>query len=196
MIALLLGTLHSINLRSAIILCGDVGYRVHMPLNDLSRVGKPGDKVQLFIHTHVREDALELFGFTEEARLQLFEHLISVSGIGPKMGLAVLSGMSTDELLSNVSHGNHAALTRIPGIGNKIAQRIVLELKDRFSKLDQSFFFSPFKQENTLADLRSAIANLGYKPQTVEKALKQVEPLAKQGQPLESLLKEALRHLN
>lgn len=196
MIALLSGTLHSVQIRSVIVMCNDVGYRVHMPLNDIAKIGKTGDKVHLFIHTHVREDALELFGFADETRMQLFEHLISVSGIGPKMGLAVLSGMGTDELLSNVSAGNHGALTRIPGIGNKIAQRIVLELKDRFSKLDQSFFFSPFKQENTLADLRSAIANLGYKAQVVEKAIKQVEPLAKQGQPLESLLKEALRHLN
>ena len=190
MIAYLVGQLHTKNLKSAVILSAGVGYRVFMPLSDLSHLGETGQQIAVHVHTHVREDAFELFGFLSEQSLMCFEQLISVSGIGPKMALGVLSGMETAELADTISSGDYVKLTRIPGIGPKTAQRLVLELKDKMRPAFPLFGFG-----NVLTDLRSAISNLGYKPAQVEKAAKSVEHLAKQNRPLGDLLREALREI-
>ncbi|MEI6789791.1 MAG: Holliday junction branch migration protein RuvA [Myxococcaceae bacterium] len=191
MIAYLTGQLQAKNLRSAVILISGVGYRVSMPLSDLSHLGELGQQVSVHVHTHVREDALELFGFLSEESLVCFEQLISVSGIGPKMALGVLSGMETAELAETLVSGDYVKLTRIPGIGPKTAQRLVLELKDKMKPVFPLIGFG-----GVLSDLRSAISNLGYKPNQVEKAVKSVEHLAKQNQPLGDLLREALREIH
>ncbi len=196
MIAFLSGSVQAKNLRAVIVLVSGVGYRVSMPLSDISRVGFVGEAVSLHIHTHVREDALDLYGFLAEDSLVLFEHLISISGVGPKLALSLLSGMETKQLIQTLVNGDYVTLTQVPGVGQKTAQRLVLELKDRLS---QSMLVLPNSANNfshVLSDLRSAIANLGYKPAIVEKAVKSVESMAKQGLPLEILVKEALRQLN
>lgn len=191
MIAYLTGQLLTKNLRTAVIMTSGVGYKVSMSLSDLSTLGEAGGQVSVHVHTHVREDALELFGFLSEDSLACFEQLISVSGIGPKMALGILSGMETSELAETLGAGDFVKLTRIPGIGPKMAQRLVLELKDKIKSVAPSW-----TSGGILSDLRSAISNLGYKSNQVEKAVKSVEHLAKQNQPLGDLVREALREIN
>lgn len=191
MIAYLTGQLQTKNLRTAVIMISGVGYKVSMSLSDLSILGEAGRRVSVHVHTHVREDALELFGFLSEDSLACFEQLISVSGIGPKMALGILSGMETSELAETLGAGDFVKLTRIPGIGPKMAQRLVLELKDKIKSVAPSW-----TSGGVLSDLRSAISNLGYKSNQVEKAVKSVEHLAKQNQPLGDLVREALREIN
>jgi Holliday junction DNA helicase RuvA len=112
-----------------------VGYEVFIPLSTFYEVGDEGAEVALRIHTHVREDALQLFGFLTVLERQMFERLITVSGIGPKLAIAVLSGLETRDLLAAVQRADIARLTTIPGVGKKTAERIVLELKDRLTQL-------------------------------------------------------------
>ena len=112
-----------------------VGYDVHVPLSTYYQIGEAGHEVSLRIYTHVREEALQLYGFLTDLERQLFERLIGISGIGPKLAVAVLSGMDTRDLLSAVQRGDVARLTGVPGIGKKTAERIVLELKDRVGGL-------------------------------------------------------------
>jgi Holliday junction DNA helicase RuvA len=192
MIAYLTGQLQTKNLKTAVIMTSGVGYRVSMPLSDLSVLGDIGKQVSIHVHTHVREDALELFGFLSEDSLVCFEQLISVSGIGPKMALGILSGIETSELAETLGAGDFVKLTKIPGIGPKMAQRLVLELKDKIKSVAAPSWTSG----SIMSDLRSAISNLGYKTNQVEKAVKSVEHLAKQNQPLGDLVKEALREIH
>lgn len=196
MIAFLKGELISKDLRSAIILVQGVGYQVFLPMTDLSQFSELGATVQVHIHTCVREDSLELFGFLSLEKKMLFEHLISVSGIGPKTALAMLSGMEPKDFVGFIAQGNYSALTSVPGVGPKTAQRLVLELKDKLQKIGfgETRQLEPVK--GALDDLRSAVLNLGYKAPLVEKALKAVEPLAKEGHTIEHLVREALRHLH
>jgi Holliday junction DNA helicase RuvA len=175
-----------------------VGYDVHVPLSTFYEVGDAGTDVALKIYTHVREDALQLFGFLTDIERQLFERLIAISGIGPKLAIVVLSGMDTRDLVASVQHGDVARLTGIPGIGKKTAERIVLELKDRLAQLaaphatDASL--APAGPERVRADLLSALQNLGYhRPQAdkaVESTLKSNPDAA-----FEDALKSALREL-
>lgn len=195
MIAFLQGELLSKDLRSVIVNVQGVGYQVYMPITDLSTFTALGAKVNLHIHTCVREDAIDLFGFLALEKKALFENLISVSGIGPKTALAMLAGMEPQDFASHIATNNIAALTSVPGVGPKTAQRLVLELKDRLKKMSFDMGQS-FSSSSTLDDLRSAVLNLGYKAPLVEKAIKAVEPLAKEGQTLQQLVREALRHLN
>ncbi|MBH1988477.1 MAG: Holliday junction branch migration protein RuvA [Myxococcaceae bacterium] len=183
MIAFLSGQLQAKSLRSLIVLVGGVGYRVAMSLGDLSCLGPEGSSVVLHVHTHVREDAIELYGFLSEEGLLCFEKLISVSGIGPKMALSLLSNGDPARLTQVIASGDIASLTRLPGIGSKMAQRLVLELKDKMEPVASSLSM----------DLRSAILNLGYKPQQAEQAIQRVESLIHAQKPLPELVREALR---
>lgn len=196
MIAFLQGELLSKDLRSAIVLVNGVGYQVYLPLTDLSNFSEIGGQVKIHIHTCVREDSIELFGFLALEKKTLFEHLISVSGIGPKTALAMLSGMEPQDFAAYIAEGNHSALTSVPGVGPKTAQRLVLELKDRLKNVSFGTMAQFAPRMTALDDLRSAVLNLGYKAPLVEKALKAVEPLAKEGHTLEHLVREALRHLH
>ena len=142
-----------------------VGYDVHVPLSTYYRVAEPPGEVSLRVYTHVREEALQLFGFLTDLEKRLFELLISVSGIGPKMGVALLSGMEAPDLLACVQRADVARLTGIPGIGKKTAERIVLELKDRVAQLG----VEPAETATAASvgdrlrdDLLSALQNLGY----------------------------------
>jgi len=175
-----------------------VGYEVHVPLSTYYDAGEAGAEAALRIHTHVREDALQLYGFLTALEEQLFERLISISGIGPKLGIAVLSGIEPAELVSAIQRADVARLTTIPGVGKKTAERIVLELKDRLSQMAAV----PVGAASAVAatggrlrdDLLSALQNLGYHRPLAEKAVDAT--LAKSEAPtFEQALRGALREL-
>lgn len=174
-----------------------VGYEVHVPLSTYYEIGESGTEVSLRIHTHVREDALLLFGFLTTLEQQLFERLIAISGIGPKLGIAVLSGIEPRELIVAVQRGDVARLTGIPGIGRKTAERIVLELKDRLAQLavpDIDVAAPQDASDRLRPDLLSALQNLGYHRPLAEKAVD--ASLAATGTPtFENALKAALKEL-
>jgi holliday junction DNA helicase RuvA len=175
-----------------------VGYDVHVPLSTFYEMADPGVEIALRVHTHVREDALLLYGFATLLELQIFERLISVSGIGPKLALAVLSGIETKELVSAIQQANVARLTAIPGIGKKTAERIGLELKDKMSALSPEVL-EPSAEvragETLRTDVLSALINLGYHRPLAERAVEAALKKAPNG-PFEHTLKSALRELS
>ena len=138
MIAQLRGRLLRKQPQEAVVDVGGVGYRVTIPLSTFYRIGEPGSEVTLLTHTHVREDALALFGFLTPVEQALFERLIAVSGVGPKLAVSVLSGIEAPELVAALRASDLARLTRIPGVGKKTAERLVLELKDKLQDLATS----------------------------------------------------------
>jgi Holliday junction DNA helicase RuvA len=173
-----------------------VGYDVYVPLSTFYELTEPGGEVTLRIHTHVREDALLLFGFATLLELQLFERLISVSGIGPKLALAVLSGLEPVELLAAIRTANVARLTGIPGIGKKTAERIGLELKDKMASIapGEPQAAAPGDAGEALrTDVLSALMNLGYHRPLAERAVSAAMDGA--GGSFETTLKHALREL-
>lgn len=194
MIAYLSGKIFQKSLRGITLLVNGVGYRVHLPLTDLDLVGKTGENASIHVFTHVREDALVLYGFLSEASLELFKNLLNVSGIGPKLALAMLSHMNSNQLTTALMNGDHRVLTNIPGVGNKTAQRLVLELRDRIKTT--TLQTAQTKENNLLEDLRSAIINLGYKTHQVDKAIQHVRPFALKGAPLEGLVTQAIQYLS
>jgi Holliday junction DNA helicase RuvA len=151
-----------------------VGYEVHVPLSTWYEIEKRRDEpVRLFIHTHMREDGIALFGFWTEREKLLFERLIAVSGIGPRLARVILSGMAPDDLLGAIAGGDVGRLSTIPGVGKKTAERMVLELKDKMRELAAEL------PETTAAppadqDVVSALINLGYKSSLAERAVSDV----------------------
>ena len=175
-----------------------VGYDVHVPLSTYYQIGEAGHEVSLRIYTHVREEALQLYGFLTDLERQLFERLIGISGIGPKLAVAVLSGMDTRDLLTAVQRGDVARLTGVPGIGKKTAERIVLELKDRVGGLGlpQAPDAPAVRPEDQLkGDVLSALQNLGYHRPLAEKAVDSVMGESAPEATFEQVLKGALRAL-
>jgi Holliday junction DNA helicase RuvA len=177
-----------------------VGYDVFVPLSTFYGLGEPGIDVALRIHTHVREDALNLYGFATLIEQELFERLISVSGIGPKVALAVLSGIEPQELVRAIERGDHARLTAIPGVGKKTSERIVLELKDRLPRAPAAAAAAGAALSEAAAvrdDVLSALVNLGYHRPLAEKAvdaaIKKIGSTPDAG--FEYTLKQALREL-
>ncbi len=169
MIAHLRGKLIAKHPNQAVVETGGVGYDVTISVPTFSDLPAPGAEVALHIHTHVREDALALFGFLRAEEKQLFEKLISVSGIGPKLAITILSGMAARDMVTAIRANDAVRLTRIPGIGKKTAERMVLELRD---KLD-SFGAAPAAVAATPVeeDVLSALVNLGYQRAAAERAL-------------------------
>jgi Holliday junction DNA helicase RuvA len=177
-----------------------VGYDVHVPLSTFYEVGDPGSEVELRIHTHVREEALQLFGFLTLIEQEVFERLIATSGIGPKLAIAVLSGIESADLVAAVGQGDAARLTRVPGVGRKTAERIVLELKDKLAHLTappgRSVPAAP--GDRLRDDLVSALQNLGYHRPPAERAVDAVLADVTPGDappPFEEALRGALRQL-
>jgi holliday junction DNA helicase RuvA len=175
-----------------------VGYDVAIPLSTYYTLGEAGAEVALRVHTHVREDALALFGFSTGLELRIFERLIGISGIGPKLALAVLSGIDVAELVRAVQAGDVGRLTAIPGIGRKTAERIGLELKDKLPKgiIDETGAGAGAGAPGgeLRRDLLSALLNLGYHRPLAEKAVDAA--LARADSPVfETVLKQALREL-
>jgi Holliday junction DNA helicase RuvA len=176
-----------------------VGYEVYVPLSTYYDLGSDGAEVHLRVYTHVREDALQLYGFLTDLERQMFERLISVSGIGPRLAVAVLSGLETRDLVSAVQSADVARLTTIPGVGRKTAERIVLELKDRLVQLSAGTAESKSTAalsdaERLRADLVSALQNLGYHRPQAEKAVDAVRAASPEA-TLEQALRMALREL-
>lgn len=196
MIALLRGRVLEKAPNRVIVDVGGVGYDVAVPLSTYYGIGEPGAEVTLRVHTHVREDALTLFGFLTALEQAVFERLLSVGGVGPKLALAVLSGIEPRELVAAVHRGDVARLTAIPGIGRKTAERIGLELRDRLPKAIEALAGAapaPSPGEALRDDLASALANLGYHRQAIEQALDRV--LAGGDAGFEAALRAALREL-
>jgi Holliday junction DNA helicase RuvA len=173
---------------------GGVGYDVQVPLSTFYTVGDAGAEVALRVHTHVREDVIALYGFATPLEQDLFERLIAISGIGPKLALAVLSGIDPGELVRAVRGGDVARLTRIPGVGKKTAERIGLELKDKLpAALAPAGGAAEATEGGVRDDLLSALINLGYQRAAAEKAVD--AELKKGAGSFEDALRSVLRGL-
>jgi Holliday junction DNA helicase RuvA len=204
MIAHLSGTLLSKQATSVIVDVSGVGYEVNIPLSTFYDLEDTGSKVQLRIYTHVKEDALQLYGFKTARERELFINFISVSGIGPKLGIALLSGMSADELIASIKSNNLARLTLIPGVGKKTAERLIVDLREKMAALSTAQIEeetgAPWEAPETSSadsvrsEALSGLMNLGYQRSAAEKAIDSA--LSEGGDiSVESVLKRSLRKL-
>jgi Holliday junction DNA helicase RuvA len=174
-IAHLSGTLLDKQLQRLVVDVGGVGYDVQVPLSTFYAVGDVGARVALRIHTHVREDALQLFGFATPLEQSLFERLIAISGIGPRVALAVLSGIEPESLVRAIRDADLGRLTSIPGVGKKTAERLVVEMRDRLPKMAETIPPGVSSAADDLrSDVLSALANLGYQRAAAERGLERV----------------------
>ncbi|WP_434525012.1 Holliday junction branch migration protein RuvA [Photorhabdus asymbiotica] len=179
-----------------------VGYEVHMPMTCFYELPDIGQETVLFTHFVVREDAQLLYGFNDKQERALFRELIKVNGVGPKLALAILSGMSAQQFVSAIEQEAIASLVKLPGVGKKTAERLVVEMKDRFKGLNGDLFNQnsdinlPATAKQTTSDVdieaeaAAALVSLGYKPQ---EASRMVSKVAKPGADCETLIREALR---
>ena len=199
MIAQLRGTLADKRPNQVLVDVGGVGYLVHIPVSTFYALGELHSNITLLIHTQVREDAISLYGFLSSREKHLFELLISASGVGPVLALKILSGMSVDDLVPAVRSGDLVRLTRIPGVGRKTAERIVVELRDKLAATEiQETARQPVATTGAAADVVSALLNLGYEQRAAEQA---VEHAGKNGastlpESFETLLRAALQELS
>ncbi|MEK7333751.1 MAG: Holliday junction branch migration protein RuvA [Candidatus Binatota bacterium] len=193
MIAKINGTLERKVPGEVIINVGGVGYQVFIPLSVFYRLPEVGGAVNLYIHTHLREDALQLFGFLEHEEKQVFLFLNSVTGIGPKLAINILSGIPAEELARALKEGDQPRLVSIPGVGKKLAERMIVELRDKFltmpaEEMGRSDGSQPMR------DAISALVNLGYRQGDAEKSVREI---TRNGEKtLAEVLKEALRRLS
>jgi Holliday junction DNA helicase RuvA len=195
-IAYLRGRLFEKHLNRIVLDVSGVGYDVTVPLSTFYGLDEPGSEIALRIHTHVREDMLSLYGFATLLEQELFERLIGVSGIGPKVALAVLSGIEPPELVRAIERGDFARLTAIPGVGKKTSERIVLELKDRLprAQLEVTASGGAVQPPALRDDVLSALMNLGYHRPLAEKAVESAVKGTPDGD-FARTLKQALREL-
>ena len=196
MIAHLRGTLLAKHPNQAIVETHGVGYDVVIAVPTFSELPATGTEVALHIHTHVREDALNLYGFLRLNEKHLFEKLLTVSGIGPKLAITILSGMPVDEMVGAIRSGDVARLTRIPGIGKKTAERMVLELRDKLPATTGTAEVSMAAASPVEEDVLSALVNLGYQRAAAEKALQVASLGDKAAQSFDALFREALSRLS
>jgi Holliday junction DNA helicase RuvA len=204
MISHLSGTLLAKHATSVIVDVGGVGYEVTIPVTTFYDLGEPNSPVRLNVYTHVREDALQLFGFRTLRERELFTLLISVSGIGPKSAVAMLSGMSADEIVVAIRTNNYARLTSIPGVGRKTAERLVIELRDKMAALSSPALeqelaagggAAPQSEDALREDTLAALTQLGFPKPAAEKA---ITSAIQEGGDLsvETLLRRSLRQLS
>jgi Holliday junction DNA helicase RuvA len=204
MIAHLSGTLLSKQATSVIVDVSGVGYEVTIPLSTFYDLEDLGSTVHLRIYTHVREDALQLYGFKTARERELFLKVISVTGIGPKLGITLLSGMSADEMIASIRTNNLAKLTLIPGVGRKTAERLIMELREKVAELSSAQIEEEFgakpeasaeaTEDAVRADALSALLNLGYQRSGAEKAIDAA--LGEGGDiTVESVLRRSLKKL-
>jgi len=195
MIAHLRGKLLAKHPNQAIVETGGVGYDVTISIPTFSALPGAGGEVALHIHTHVREDMIALYGFLRPAEKTLFEKLITVSGIGPKLAITILSGMAADEMVNAIRGNDIARLTRIPGIGKKTAERMVLELRDKLTVEKAGEIPATPSLSAVEQDVLSALMNLGYQQAAAEKTLAAVSRNGKTG-TFDGLFREALAMLS
>jgi Holliday junction DNA helicase RuvA len=204
MIAHLNGRLLTKEPNAVIVEVAGVGYEVNIPLSTFYELENEGANVQLRIYTHVKEDALQLYGFKTARERELFVNFISVSGIGPKLGIALLSGMSADELIASIKSNNLARLTLIPGVGRKTAERLIVDLREKMTALAASQVAEatgarpdapiPSAEDDVRAQALSGLLNLGYQKSAAEKAIDSA--LSEDGEAtVESVLRRGLRKL-
>ena len=195
MIARLSGTIVEKRGDAAVLDVQGVGYLVHLSLQSLGELPPEGGRAQLLCYTHVREDALQLFGFVTLEEEELFHLLISVSGVGPRLAQNILSGMPATELATAILHGELSRLTKISGVGKKTAERLVVELKDKIKTSGLAGARSSQPPPPVAADqaLLSALVNLGYRPAAAERTAEAVRRTLGPTAPLEDQLREALR---
>jgi holliday junction DNA helicase RuvA len=200
MIASLTGILKYKSPTEILIEVHGVGYTVSIPLSTYEKLGDVGSSISLLTHFHVREDAMQLFGFIAEEERRLFRLLISVSGIGPKIAQSILSGMNVEELTSHLLSGNVTALTAIPGVGKKTAERLILELRDKVGKAtaDTEHMTAPDMASAAIRmEALQALTSLGYNLQIAERSIRLVLKETEGSIiSLEDLVKRALRHTN
>ena len=199
MISHLKGTLSHKSTVYVVVDVGGVGYQVFVSLSTFYALPEPGEAVFLKIHTHVREDAFKLFGFITDEEQMIFQKLISISKVGPKLALSILSGMSTQDLMNAIMQNDVAKISTIPGVGKKTAERLTLELKDKLADITVEFSpgsGGPSPLGGVLDDAVSALVNLGYKKQQAEKALKSIWEKNGKNASLEDLIKESLNVLS
>ena len=203
MIAHLSGKLLSKQPSSVIVDVSGVGYELNIPLSTFYELGEIGSDVALRVHTHVREDALLLYGFRTSREKELFLRLTSVSGIGPKLALTALSGMPADELVQAIRGNDLAKLTAIPGVGRKTAERLIMELRDKMAALSSSEAESKVgaiapaisEEDNLKDDIISALVNLGWQKNVAEKAVATTIKEETGNRTFEYLLKQSLKRL-
>ena len=199
MIAHIRGRLFKKTPESVIVQVGGIGYEVLVPLSTFYSLPDENREVDLYIYTHVREDALVLFGFSTRLEKNLLLMLISVSGIGPKLAVNILSGIGPEELLDAVASGDSARLQRIPGVGRKTSERIVLELKDRAARFgsqrEEAGTTADYRGQQGMEDAVSALMNLGYAAKPAREAVEKAHSTPKAAD-LEGLIREALRILS
>ncbi len=194
MIARLRGRLLEKAPEQIVVDAGGVGYQLFVSLNSFYRLPNPGIEVELHVHTHVREDALQLFGFLDAAERTLFLLLLQVATIGPRVALGILSGMEPPDLESAIADGDTRRLVAIPGIGKKKADLMVLQLRDKVRVLQQSRAASTTaRRGGDAAEAVSALVNLGYKQQEAERGVARAEEAGARALP--DLIREALRRL-
>jgi Holliday junction DNA helicase RuvA len=200
MIALINGKIAYKGISSVVVDVSGVGYRIFIPLTTFYELPEAGNLVTLHVHTHVKQDAINLFGFYTIQERDLFQLMISVSGIGPKIAMNILSGIAANDLLQAISRGDLGKLISIPGVGRKMAERLILELKEKVIKKmmmeqipaadDQHKAGEMIKE-----DVLSALVNLGYKNNTAKDALDKVVQVSKEALTLDQLLKKTLKIL-
>ncbi|HLB59616.1 MAG TPA: Holliday junction branch migration protein RuvA [Bdellovibrionota bacterium] len=196
MIAYLRGQLLHRDLNEIVVDVQGVGYCVAVSLQTACRLPDKGQLVEIFIHTHVREDQLDLYGFLTEKERRLYRMLLTVNGIGAKSAITILSGMSVDDLIQTITFGEVTRLTKIPGIGSKTAERIVLELQQKFAKIwPRDMRSTPFVRPNIEEDVISALINLGYKAKEAESAVDRALKNASQEWSFNDLLKQTLNSM-
>jgi holliday junction DNA helicase RuvA len=193
MIGLLHGKLLEKRPNQVLVDVGGVGYLVHVPLSTFASLPALHSETSLLIHTHLREDQIALYGFLTAREKHCFELLILASGVGPSLALKILSGMSIEVLIPAIRSGNLAELVRIPGVGRKTAERIVLELRDKLVGVDSPATAKSETRSQLEADVASALENLGYDPRSIEGAIEKSRASA--DGKFETLLRGALQIL-
>lgn len=194
MIALLTGLVAEKRDGTAIVDVNGVGYLVHLSAVTLAALPPAGQRTALRIYTSVREDAIQLFGFGSEEEEAVFRELISVSSIGPRAAQNILSGISARELAVAVAQKDLARLTKVPGVGKKTAERLMVELKEKLAPFARNAPATAPTQTAALEQLQQALVGLGYRPQQAEQAVEAMRDSA-EGRPLDELLREALKRL-
>jgi len=192
MIAHLKGVILRKNPAQIVVDCGGVGYAAAIPLSTFLRVGEEGESVELFIHTHLTDNALSLFGFLTLDEKDLFLKLISISGIGPKLAIAVLSGMDTETLAEAVRTSDVARIALVPGIGKKTALRIAMELADKIDKKEKILKGRGSKETE---DLISALLNMGFRRKEIEPVVEEITK-SRKGEGFETMLRDCLKALS